>query len=225
MEQRKAPKPVIGISTDVDGDHLRLHRAYCEAVEAAGGIPLLLPPMPVAEAYAAIVQGVLIPGGRDLDPCYYREEVHPRTRSVSRARSDFEMSLITCALKLNKPVFGICYGMQLLNVFFGGSLYQDIASQLSVAINHEKDYHNIVIAENRFLAPGTFSVNSSHHQVVRILGNGLSAIARSDDQIIEALCGEDYHFLVGVQWHPERDPDDKISGDIFRQFIQASRIT
>lgn len=215
-------KPLIGITTDIDGEYLRLRHDYCEAVVEAGGSPLLLPPVGDATQHAALIHGLLIPGGNDLDPAYYHEEVHQNVRPVSSVRSNFEISLLREILALNKPVLGICYGMQLLNVFFGGALYQDISTQLPVARNHKNGYHMVVITENRFLMQGTFSVNSTHHQAVRTLGNGLSSCARSDDQIIEAFCKLDYPFLVGVQWHPERIRKDTLSQDIFRCFINAA---
>ena len=192
-------------------------------MEEGGGIPLLLPPVVDAEPYAALMHGLLIPGGADLDPAYYCEDMQAHVTPVTRVRSDFEMTLLRRVVNMNKPVLGICYGMQLLNVFFGGTLYQDIVTQLPVAINHKNDYHMVVIAENRFLTQGTFSVSSSHHQAVRTLGKGLSAIAYSEDQIIEAFCEEDHHFLIGVQWHPERMQKDKLSLHIFHRFINASR--
>lgn len=207
----------------MDGGQVLLNLDYCEAVEAAGGIPLLLPPVGKAESYATLVQGIIIPGGQDLDPHYYREEARYGILPVSRIRSDFEMSLINSAVRLNKPLLGICYGMQLLNVFFGGSLYQDIDAELPMAINHKSAYHKVVIAENSFLTPGTFSVNSSHHQAVRTVGNGLSAIAHAEDQLIEAICREDYPFLVGIQWHPEREHTNEFAHSIFRRFVEASR--
>jgi len=213
---------MIGITTDIDGDYLRLKHQYCSAVEGAGGIPLLLSPAADAGEYAAIINGLLIPGGNDLDPAYYNEGMHRRVKPVPRERSDFEISLLSIIIGMKKPVLGICYGMQLLNVFFGGSLYRDLSLCPHVAINHEKDYHRIVITENRFLAHGAFSVNSSHHQAIMALGRGLSAIAYSDDQIIEAIFKEDHPFIVGVQWHPERTLEDRLSRDIFHRFIKAA---
>lgn len=215
-------RPIIGITADIDGAYLRLRQNYCEAVEDAGGIPLLLPPGSPIERYASIIDGLLIPGGADLDPAYYGETAKEHMHPVSRERSNFEMSLLKEVLGMNKPVLGICYGMQLLNVYFGGTLYQDISAQLPVAINHKNDYHTVVITENRFLTQGVFSVNSSHHQAIKTIGKCLSSIARSEDQIIEAFCREDQRFLLGIQWHPERIRRDDLSRHIFRSFIQAS---
>jgi putative glutamine amidotransferase len=112
--------------------------------------------------------------------------------------------------------------MQLLNVAFGGTLYQDIESQVSVEINHKKDYHIIVITENRFLEKGRFSVNSTHHQAIKKLGTGLSAFAYSTDNLIEAFFRENYPFLIGVQWHPERLKDKELSLRLFELFVEAS---
>ena len=219
----KLIRPIIGITTDIDGEYLRLKDNYCHAVEEARGIPLLLSPVADTEPYAALIHGLLIPGGADIDPAYYHEEMTTLVSPVPRKRTDFEMSLVRNILRLNKPILGICYGMQLLNVFFGGSLFQDIAVQVPIAINHKNDYHKIVITENRFLTQGTFSVDSSHHQSIRTMGKGLSAIAHSEDHLVEAFCNEQYHFLVGVQWHPERRQKNKFSQSIFHRFMKASQ--
>lgn len=215
-------EPVIGITSDMDGEYLRLKHYYSDAIRAADGVPLLVPPVGNAAVYAEIVSGLLIPGGDDLDPFYYREKMLPQVKPVSRKKSDFEISLLREVIRLNKPALGICYGMQLINVAFGGSLYQDLGTDLQVEINHKKDYHKIVITENRFLKKGTFSVNSTHHQAVKKLGNSLSAFAYAPDNLIEAFYSVDHRFLVGVQWHPERLSRDELSRSLFEALVRAS---
>jgi len=217
--------PIIGITADREDEYLRLKRHYSDAIARVGGVPILIPPTGNPLPYAEIINGLLIPGGDDLDPFYYNEEITPTVKPVPRERSGFEISLLKEVVSQEKPVLGICYGMQLINVVFGGTLYQDMGSELSVEINHGKGYHIIVIAENRFLTKGKFSVNSTHHQAIKRLGNGLIDFARSPDKIIEAFYRGDYPFLVGIQWHPERLMDDNLSLDLFYSFVKASRET
>jgi putative glutamine amidotransferase len=214
-------RPLIGITTDIEGEYLKLKHYYPDAIIKAGGVPLLIPPAGNT-LYAKSINGLIIPGGDDLDPFYYNEALMPHVKPVSRKRSDFELSLLKEVVSLRKPILGICYGMQLINVAFGGTLYQDIDSQVSVEINHKKDYHMIVIAENRFLKKGKFSVNSTHHQAIKELGTDLLAFAYSTDNLIEAFYMKDYPFLVGVQWHPERLPDNELSVKLFKSFVEAS---
>jgi putative glutamine amidotransferase len=213
---------VIGITTDVAVEYFRIKHHYVDAILKSGGVPMLLPPVDNPQIYAEKVDGLLIPGGDDLDPSYYNEERLPEVKLASRERSGFEIAMLKEMVKLRKPILGICYGMQLINVAFGGTLYQDIESQLKVAINHKTDYHIIVITENRFLREGRFSVNSTHHQAVRMPGSGLSVIARSPDNLIEAFCREDYPFLIGIQWHPERQLEEELSVSIFDSFVWAA---
>ena len=213
---------VIGITTEIESEHFRIKHRYVDAILKSGGVPMLLPPVDNPKIYAGEIAGLLIPGGDDLDPSYYNEEKLPRVKLVSKERSGFEMALLKEMVKLRKPVLGICYGMQLINVAFGGTLYQDIESQLKVAINHKTDYHMIVITENRFLREGRFSVNSTHHQAIKEPGKGLSIIARSTDTLIEAFCRADYPFLIGIQWHPERQLEAELSVSIFDSFVRGA---
>jgi putative glutamine amidotransferase len=218
----KSGNPIIGITADIDGEYFRIKHHYVDAILKSGGVPVLLPPADNPHIYAEKIDGLLIPGGDDLDPYYYNEEKLPQVKLVSKVRSGFEISLLKEMVKLGKPVLGICYGMQLINVAFGGTLYQDIESQLKVAINHKTAYHMIVITENRFLRKGRFSVNSTHHQAIREPGSGLSIIARSTDDLIEAFYREDYPFLIGIQWHPERQSEEELSNSIFESFVRAA---
>jgi len=215
-------KPIIGITTDIKGEYVKMKHHYADVITQAGGSPVLIPPSSHPRDYAQSINGLIIPGGADLDPQYYHEIASPTVKPVPKKRSDFEIGLLKEVVKYRKPVIGICYGMQLINVAFGGTLFQDINSQLPVEINHKKGYHIIVIAENRFLRRGRFSVNSTHHQAVKKLGSGLKAFAFSADNIVEAFCHDKLPYLVGVQWHPERLPDNKLSVMLFDSFVKAS---
>jgi putative glutamine amidotransferase len=216
--------PIIGITTDIAVEYFRVKHHYVDAILRSGGVPMLLAPSDNPKIYAEKIDGLLIPGGDDLDPSYYNEEKLPWVKLVSKEKSGFEIALLKELVKLRKPILGICYGMQLINVAFGGTLYQDIEAQLKVVINHKMDYHIIVITENRFLREGRFSVNSTHHQAIKEPGRSLSVIARSTDNLIEAFCHEDYPFLIGIQWHPERRLEEELSLGIFDSFVKAADV-
>jgi putative glutamine amidotransferase len=233
----------IGITTDVGGTWVRVKRDYVFAVAEAGGVPLLLtsPGRRAAkrhgDAYPAedlgdimqTIDGVLIPGGEDLPPEYYGEEpaVPPACLvEVERERCDFETVIVREALRRGKPVLGICYGMQFLNVLLGGSLYQDLAIQGVARVDHRKKAHRITLspAFATMLGLGSrfFTVNSSHHQAVKRLGRGLGVSALSEDGVIEGIRHEAHPFVVGVQWHPERGVDTPLSRSLFTTFIEAA---
>ena len=181
----------------------------------------MLAPSRNAADIALKIDGILISGGSDLHPSYYTEDVNYEIKIVERDRSGFEFAIIHEIIKLKKPVLGICYGMQLINVAFGGSLYQDIKQQVPAAIGHGEGWHTIKINDNKLIDRGEFKVNSSHHQAVKVIGQRLNAIAFSADGIVEAVFRNDYPFLLGVQWHPER-MKDSLSEKIFRSFVEAA---
>lgn len=223
-------KPVIGITTDIKDEHFVIEEKYAHAVIKAGGIPVLIPsvagnPELIEETMAAI-DGLLLPGSRDMDPKFYNEEPHPKLRPMSLERTETEFTVLKQAIEREIPVLGTCGGMQLLNVFYGGSLFQDIYAYLPDSLPHEKGaLHDIEVEEGTVLRVITgkkkFPVKSYHHQSVKDVGKGLRVNAVASDGIIEGIESENASFILGVQWHPELE-ETEISEAIFGKFIEES---
>jgi len=238
-------RPLIGITMRLELETRRFYlgRDYSEAVEAFGGVPVHLGLIPKAEYIAVAVaglDGVLLPGcNTDVDPHYYREEPHHRLGTVITEKDETDMLVLAEVERLNKPLLAICYGMQALNVFRGGSLVQDIESQVPKSIKHEqgtphtRNSHGLKIAAGSILsgldavkkANGAIRVNSSHHQAIKKVGKNLKAVAWAKDGIIEGVQDtRKGRFAVGVQWHPEMTADfDHISREIFALFVEKCR--
>jgi putative glutamine amidotransferase len=235
-------RPRIGIPMRIElpTDRFYLSRYYSEAVEAAGGAPVhigLIPRPDYVDAVVDGLDGILLPGSdSDVDPLRYGQQPHRNLGSVHPIKDETDLLIIDAAERRQFPLFAICFGMQVLNVSRGGTLIQDIASQLPEAINHEQGVprdrpsHRVNLAEKTRLAniAGVESliVNSHHHQAIETLGADLTATAWSADGIIEAL--EDPRpdrFVVAVQWHPELGWErDAISRRLFEAFVaEASK--
>ena len=192
---------------------------YVESVAAAGGTPVVLPPAVGLRAARALLDGLdglLLSGGSDLDPGYYGEGPIPELGATVPAWDAFDMALLRSALRRKIPVFGICRGMQVLNVALGGTLQQDLRSQLGADIlRHRQETpkwqptHEVEILDGSYLVEiadrQIVEVNSYHHQGIKGLAGTLAVTARSPDGVIEAVESRDFseRWLMGVQWHPE----------------------
>ena len=235
-------RPIIGITPDegLTGGafplpRLELKHAYARAVIDAGGVPLVLPctdDPKVLAAYLAAVQGLLITGGAfDIPPALYREKPLPGLGALKPARTRFELALLRGALRRDRPVLGVCGGMQLLNVLRGGTLYQDLRAQLPQAGPHEQDiarhrpWHAVTVVPDSLLARATrartLRVNSTHHQAVKQVGRRLRVSAVAPDGVIEAVECTDRRFAVGVQWHPEL-LGARARGGLYRALVAAA---
>ena len=236
----KRPRIGIPMRIELPTDRFYLSRFYSEAVEASGGSPVHISLIPKADYIDSVVEaldGVLLPGSdSDVDPLRYGQQPHPKLGAVHPIKDETDLLLIAAAERKRIPVFAICFGMQVLNVSRGGTLSQDIGSQLPEAIKHEqgaprdRPSHRITLAEKTRLSgiAGVEAalVNSHHHQAIETLGADLIATAWSTDDIIEAL--EDPRpdrFMVAVQWHPELGWDrDAVSQRLFAAFVaEASK--
>jgi putative glutamine amidotransferase len=216
---------------------------YTQAVEAAGGEPVVIPLEATPEETAKLLnrcQGVLLPGSKaDVDPQKYGASKHAKTEAADPLRDAADELLIQDAYNMRKPILGICYGLQSLNVWRTGTLVQDIASELKSPIKHDAGRkvpraHNVAIEGGSRLAgivgagegaEKTLTVNSSHHQAVAVAGDGLRVAARCpDDGVIEALESTlPDQWAVAVQWHPERSyDDDPASRALFRALVEAA---
>lgn len=210
---------------------------YEEAVREAGGEPVRIPlDRPQAELMKVIegCDGVLLPGSRaDVDPKKYGAERDPRTKAADPLRDAADKLLLQDAHNMRKPLLGICYGLQSLNVYCGGTLRQHIESNID---HTDRDRTHVVRVEptsllahflETALPPGRESalvVNTSHHQAAATVGNGLQIAAKAPDAVIEALEGTSpEHFVLAVQWHPERSLNEPASQAIFRALVDAAR--
>ena len=212
-------RPALAITTGYARDPdcgFELHTSYVRSVEKAGGLPLIVAPGSPQDALQLLdhVRGLVLTGGSDVDPTLYGETRRPMLKRVIPERDAFEIALCSEALRRDLPVLAICRGQQLLNVAMGGTLYQDIASQVAGAIDHSAQGARWETSHDVELAPGTrlrsllgqqtVAVNSFHHQAVRQIAAGLVVAARSPvDGVIEALESRQHKFLLAVQWHPE----------------------
>ena len=233
--------PIVALSAttkDIGGlMRVRLNEAYVDAVRAAGLIPLVLPPLEPheLEAVASAVSGVVLTGGEDVDPAEYGAERGPRTTVIHHRRDKCELALVQLAHERRLPTLAICRGIQLVNVALGGTLVQDIPSECPSSIDHDQSderemrVHDVSIEPQSMLAAAVgdtrISVNSSHHQALARVADGLRVTAKAPDGIVEgAEWVRDDWWMLAVQWHPEelvRDAADWDRG-LFRAF--AARV-
>jgi len=179
--------------------------------------------------------GILFTGGEDVDPKLYDEEIKYDNVKVNRARDDFERALLDGAMKSSLPILGICRGIQMINVRFGGTLYQDLKNDTALERDHKQPgsrsepTHSVTVTEPESLLHGVFTgmcrVNSLHHQAINRLGHGLKVTAHSEDGLDEAVeLAEDYPFFLAVQWHPEEMFSERPEQlKIFEQFVAQCR--
>lgn len=237
--------PVVAITASIREEkeprRVRLNAAYLTAVENAGLVPLVVPPLAdphAADRILAGVDGLVLSGGEDVAPEYFGEKRHPALGAVNQVRDATEIALIAAARRLRMPVLAICRGIQVLNVECGGNLIQDIRAQRPDALEHDghgggrgEALHPVEIEQDSILALATgatrLDVNSLHHQAVDRLGDGLRVTATAPDGIIEGLESTDDWWVLAVQWHPEEmdrcaKPGEE-PGPLFKAFAEAVR--
>jgi len=215
--------PVIGILTNIltiekglltGKERIYVNRDYSNAVVQSAGVPLLLPIVPNKEIICRQIESVdaiLISGGQDIDPYHYGEDRLPQIQEVCAERDSYEMETIRYAFSRQKPILGICRGLQILNVAFGGSLYQDIGHYFPKSLEHAQNEmsgrHHVILEKNsrlhRTFGLESFQINSFHHQSIKEIAPGFVVNAWAPDGIIEGIEKQDDLFVMGVQWHPE----------------------
>lgn len=215
-------KPIIGITSSHEKENgLRnYHRTtvsidYTKGVIEGGGIPIVIPTtgnIEVIKEQLNLLDGLILSGGPDINPIYYGEDFKEKIGVISPERDDNEIKILKEFLKTEKPILGICRGHQLLNVYFGGTLYQDLSYFENESLKHrqevypELEVHKVLIEKKSILESlygESIRTNSFHHQAIKKLGKGFKVIAKSSDGIVEAIEKVDHKFCLGIQWHPE----------------------
>jgi putative glutamine amidotransferase len=218
-------RPVIGITASIDqrspafGETYSLTRKYAEGVLQAGGVPLIVPHNLDEDSLRAVLDrldGVLLSGGGDVDPVLFSEDAHPATHEIESDRDRLELTLARWVVESDVPLLAICRGIQVLNVALGGSLVQDIPSQVPAALQHSFDRkttprnylaHPVKIDPGsqlaRIMQLDVAQTNSWHHQSIKQAADGLQVTAVASDGVVEAVEVPGRRFAIGVQWHPE----------------------
>jgi len=237
-------KPVIGLVLALTAEdhnfvaqpayrfeYLKEH--YYEAIEEQGALPIGIPAterLSTIEQYCDMINGLFLIGGEDINPSLYGEKLDPLCKPLMPRRDQFECQLINACHQRRIPIFGICRGLQIMNVAFGGTLHQDL-SQMPGAANHgqvgELDFstrHQVEIVPgtrlHQIVGADSIETNTGHHQGVKVLGKGLTVSARSADGVVEAIEGSG--FTLAVQWHPEAWSCDPYSRKLFAAFCEAA---
>lgn len=236
------PKKIVGIAASEKNQFIEgftdsfltyTPKNFVTAIQKVGGIPIILPmDQPNdAKVYIDSIDCLLLAGGSDVTPVFYQEEPHPKLGGTNFNRDLFEEALIAEALKQNKPILGVCRGMQILNVTLGGSLYQDLSLYSDWAVKHDQmpspstqASHSITTEEEshiRQIVGANYQVNSYHHQAIKRVATSLKPVAWSTDNLIEALESKNpEHRILGVQWHPELTFKDNVTElAIFDYFV------
>jgi putative glutamine amidotransferase len=236
----RSSRPLIGITSvyQVEKDNGSASTvvgfAYVKAVAQNGGVPVILPTITNEEIllrYVEELDGLILVGGADIPPDAYGQQPHETVKIMPEQRYNFEKQFIPAWLSSGKPILGICLGMQFTNVVSGGTLIQDIPSQVGIEVAHRRKYHDVRIEPDSSLAiilgKNEVKVYSNHHQAVDKLGNNLKVIARADDNVVEALERVEGGFGLFVQWHPEVMKDithrDAVYGALVRAAAQTNR--
>ena len=231
-------KPLIGIASDVatapgERDRAFVYTTYVEAIRRAGAVPVLIPPQPEnAPSIVDELDGLVLAGGEDCDPKVYGETPHPTTEPMDPRRQSNDLTLARVARERGIPTLGICLGLQVMNVAAGGTLIQDINSAIETEIDHasepsDRHRHEVMIEQgtrlSQIVGDRELNVNSSHHQAIRDVGDGLRVTAHAPDGVIEGLEDPQHPFYVGVQWHPEDMGGEQSADVLFQAFVEAAR--
>lgn len=210
-------------------------KSFIEVVTKHNQIPVILPVVPadMVPELVAMVDAVIIPGGQDIDSCFFDSDAHYNTDDYFTPHDEFELAVVKEAIRTKKPLLGVCRGHQLINVALGGDLYQDIPEQLSSKLDHEQRNtgelfaHEVDVKEDSYLVNTLgkhAKINSRHHQSVRNLGKNLHVVATAPDGIVEAM-EDDQGLIMGVQWHPEDLwKDDPKQEKLFTDFFARAKV-
>lgn len=234
----KKELPLIGLvcgHQEKDPERYFVNNAYIQAVVDSGGMPLLIPYQPKESLRRLIgfLDGLLVPGGVDVDPKRYGQNPTLHCGRVDPLRDELDLLAVGFALERDLPILAVCRGLQILNVALGGSLVQDIPSQVSAPIKHMQEAagwyatHDLILQGasllKEILGTDPAAVNSFHHQSIAAVGSGLRVAASAPDGVIEAVEGTSNRFVLGVQWHPELMVGHyPAAARIFKRFVESA---